>query len=409
MKRKYNSMNKIKFTAISEKYAVSNIVKGKLSSAHAMLITYVVKHFKNTRKFKQDVVDALNLLTYAVYTDDPLLLNWSTKQPFSTMPDGISSELIEETLGELFLDIDSIEWDVDPVFSDDTSDVPEPVSSNIVGGDRFEPPVPVSNVKPLEVRTHVEAKKVSTPSALVKTYKTEKEDLYIQSPVIPQFNYSSKWMTGYVDGEEFTIYSTLPEIPTKQNEISCTTDVTKMTDSELLNLYPDHFIRTRAPVMYESCEGLTLHPTLGLLLPIKNYAEEQLIQNLIQYPHLFKLLRKVDNDAYNFYLHIEIDGKLCGILDVWDDLPDTKFIPKQREFVKEYVVRRYLLERDIDHIEHKYPLLGKLDPFLTLSMPSSKYTELGYPDSISLAKQCVVSRVNYKISRNPMVRRLENA
>ena len=65
-------MNKIKFTAISEKYAVSNIVKGKLSSAHAMLITYVVKHFKNTRKFKQDVVDALNLLTYAVYTDDPL-------------------------------------------------------------------------------------------------------------------------------------------------------------------------------------------------------------------------------------------------------------------------------------------------------------------------------------------------
>lgn len=399
-------MNKIKFTAISEKYAVSNIVKGKLSSAHAMLITYVVKHFKNTRKFKQDVVDALNLLTYAVYTDDPLLLNWSTKQPFSTMPDGISSELIEETLGELFLDIDSIEWDVEPVFADESSDGPDPISDSVFGTDKFEPPVPSSS-NPFKPSTEVKDKPANTKVIVAK--KTEKQDLYIQSPVVPQFDYTSKWMTGYVDGEEFTIYSTLPEIPTKQNEVSCTTDVTKMTDAELLRLYPDHHIHTRAPVMYEPCEGLKLHPTLGLLLPIKNYTEEQIVQNLVQYPHLFKLLRKIDNDVYSFYVHIEIDGKLYGILDVWDDLPDTKMIPKQSEFVKEYVVRRYLLERDIDHIEHKYPLLGKLDPFLTLSMPSSKYTELGYSDSISLAKQCVVSRVNYKISRNPIVRRLENA
>lgn len=405
MKQKYSSLNRIKFTDISEKYAVNNIVKGKLSSAHAMLITYVVKHFKDTRKFKQDVVDALNLLTYAVYTDDPMLLSWSTKQPFQTMPENISTETIEEVLGELFLDIDSIEWDVEPVFSDDE---PLPIESF-----KVEKTVPKMPLEPTisKPETEVEPVKSSANYSVInplKSTKTEKQDLYIQSPIIPQFNYNSKWYSGIVDGEEYVIYSTLPEIPTKQNEISCTTDVTKMTDSELLRLFPDRHIHTRAPVMYEEVEGLKLHPTLGLLLPIKNYTEEQLIDNTVKYPHLFKLARKVNDDVFSFYLHIEINGELHSILDVWDDLPDTKLIPKQSEFVKEYVVRRYLLERDIDHVEHKYPMFGKLDPFLTLSMPASMYMNFGYNDSVSLAKRCVVSRVNYKISRNPIVRRLEN-
>lgn len=406
MKQKYNSLNRIRFTTISEKYAVSNLVKGRLSSAHAMLITYVVKHFKDTRKFKQDVVDALNLLTYAVYTDDPLLLNWSTKQPFKTMPENISSELIEETLGELFLDIDSIEWDVEPVFAD--SDVTL-VESNI---DFNTVPVPITKPTPV---TKPPQEKADFASSLTSRYvnpveivKTDKKDLYIQSPTIPQFDCNSKWLTGQVDGEEFTIYSTLPEIPTKQNEISCTTDVTKMTDMELLKLYPNHHILTRAPSMYEPVEGLAHDSTLGLLLPIKNYTNEQLIHNLIQYPHLFKLLREVDGNICSFYVHIEIEGKLYSILDVWDDLPDTKLIPKQSEFVKEYVVRRYLLERDVEHIQHKYPIFGTLEPFLTLSMPAHMYAKYGYTDAVDLAKKCVVSRVNYKISRNPIVRRMGN-
>ena len=408
MKQKYNSLNKIRFTTISEKYAVSNLVKGRLSSAHAMLITYVVKHFKDTRKFKQDVVDALNLLTYAVYTDDPMLLSWSTKQPFKTMPENISSELIEETLGELFLDIDSIEWDVEPVFADIDSDV---VPAEGVADFNA---VPVPAAKPTPVVATAQ-KKVEPVANIRNSYvnpvdviKTDKKDLYIQSPAVPQFDCNSKWLTGQVDGEEFTIYSTLPEIPTKQNEISCTTDVTKMTDAELLKLYPNHHILTRAPSMYEPVKGLTQDPDLGLLLPIKNYTEKQLIGNLVQYPHLFKLLREVDGNICSFYVHIEIDGKLYSILDVWDDLPDTKLIPKQSEFVKEYVVRRYLLERDVEHIQHKYPLFGTLEPFLTLSMPAHMYAKYGYTDPVDLAKKCVVSRVNYKLSRNPIVRRLGN-
>lgn len=406
MKQKYNSLNRIRFTTISEKYAVSNLVRGRLSSAHAMLITYVVKHFKDTRKFKQDVVDALNLLTYAVYTDDPLLLNWSTKQPFKTMPENISSELIEETLGELFLDIDSIEWDVEPVFADSDVTLIEPnIDFNTV-------PAPIikhtSITKPPQEKADFASSLTNRYVDPVEIVKTDKKDLYIQSPTIPQFDCNSKWLTGQVDGEEFTIYSTLPEIPTKQNEISCTTDVTKMTDAELLKLYPNHHILTRAPSMYEPVEGLVHDPTLGLLLPIKNYTNEQLIHNLIQYPHLYKLLREVDGNICSFYVHIEIEGKLYSILDVWDDLPDTKLIPKQSEFVKEYVVRRYLLERDVERIQHKYPIFGTLEPFLTLSMPAHMYAKYGYADAVDLAKKCVVSRVNYKISRNPIVRRMGN-
>lgn len=407
MKQKYNSLNKIRFTTISEKYAVSNLVKGRLSSAHAMLITYVVKHFKDTRKFKQDVVDALNLLTYAVYTDDPMLLNWSTKQPFKTMPENISPELIEETLGELFLDIDSIEWDVEPVFADTDSDVAP--AESVADFDA----VPVPAAKPAPVVAT--AQKSTKPATLENHYvssveivKTDKKDLYIQSPTVPQFDCNAKWLTGQIDGEVFTIYSTLPEIPTKQNEISCTTDVTKMTDKELLRLYPNQQIHTRAPAMYEPVNGLEYDNLLGLLLPIKHYTSEQLIDNLIRYPHLFKLLREVDGNICSFYVHIEIDGKLYSVLDVWDDLPDTKMIPKQSEFVKEYVVRRYLLERDIEHIQHKYPLFGSLEPFLTLSMPAHMYAKFGYTDAVDLAKKCVVSRVNYKLSRNPIVRRLGN-
>ena len=83
-------------------------------------------------------------------------------------------------------------------------------------------------------------------------------------------------------------------------------------------------------------------------------------------------------------------------------------IPYNREFVKEYVVRRYLLERDIYHIHHVYPMFGRLDPFLTLFMPYEEYKKNGYNNSVDIAKQCVKSRVSYKTSRNPVLRRLEN-
>lgn len=392
MSLKYNSMNRILFTEISDRYDVSRVVKGKISELHAKLITYVVQHFRNSNQYKQKVVDALNIITYAVYANDPLPFNWSAKDPFNNMPD-IEEKLLQETLGDVYLTVDGIEWDIDMTY---VSDVPTAVKSKPV----------VSSTATLPKRKESVAPQ-SFSSMVGVINPTSKQDLYIQSPVVPQIDYSKVWMSGVIDSETYTIYETLPKIPTKQNEISCTTNPSQMTDKELLRLYPNVRIRTRAASMYESVSGIKLHPVLGLILPIKEYTEQQLIENLIQYPHFFKLAREIDGKQCSFYSHIEIDGKLVNILDVWDDLPESQIIPKQADFIKEYVVRRYLLERDIDGIKHKYPLFGDLDPFLTLPLTVADYRDFGYTDLVKLARQCVASRVNYKVSRNPIVRRLD--
>ena len=179
-----------------------------------------------------------------------------------------------------------------------------------------------------------------------------------------------------------------------------------MTDSELLNLFPTEFIRTRAECMYEEHPGIKCDSQLGLILPIKGYTEKQLRDNIIKYPHIFKLMKCVEGSFESFYSTIEIDGQLHKISEVWKNLPESKSIPYTKEFVKEYVVRRYLLERDIKHIDHKYKIFGSLDPFLTLFAPADFYVFAGYKKPVELAKSCVIARVNYKQSRNPVLRRL---
>lgn len=389
MSLKYTTMNRIRFTEISDRYDVNRVVKGKISELHAKLITYVVSHFRNSNQYKQKVVKALNIITYAVYANDPLPFNWSAKDPFKNMPD-IEDELLKETLGDVYLTVDGIEWDVDASYG--SAEVAETQPKQTIARPKKKEPI---------------LPKVFPPATGVAS-PTLKQDLYIQSPVIPQIDYSKVWMTGVVDSETYTIYETLPRIPTKQNEVSCTTNPSQMTDKELLRLFPNVRIRTRAASMYEPISGIKLHPILGLILPIKEYTEQQLIENLLQYPHFFKLAREIDGKQCSFYSHIEIDGELVNILDVWDDLPESQIIPKQADFIKEYVVRRYLLERDIDGISHKYPLFGDLDPFLTLPLTTSDYMDFGYTDLVKLARQCVASRVNYKVSRNPIVRRLDS-
>ena len=131
-----------------------------------------------------------------------------------------------------------------------------------------------------------------------------------------------------------------------------------------------------------------------------------MIDNIIQYPHLYKL-RKIDQtgSTSNFYRSLEIDGELYPVEEIWDNLPESVDMPRDPEFVKEYVVRRYLLEESIGK-EHKFKLSGSLDPFLTVFMPPKDYVKRGYKDTLSIVKQCVISRIRYKQSRNPILRRL---
>ena len=249
MKLKYTFMNRIRFTDISDKYDVNRVVKGKVSELHAKLITYVVQHFRNSNQYKQQVVNALNIITYAVYANDPLPFNWSAKDPFKNMPQ-IEESLIQETLGDVYLTIDGIEWDVSSSY-DTSSDI------------SFQPTFDIPQPKQKEVSSSQ-----SFSNLCGTTTPTLKQDLYIQSPVVPQIDYSKVWMSGVIDSETYTIYETLPTIPTKQNEISCTTNPSQMTDKELLRLYPNVRIKTRAASMYEPIQGIKLHPILGLILPM---------------------------------------------------------------------------------------------------------------------------------------------
>ena len=287
-----------------------------------------------------------------------------------------------------------------PACADDHYPVPAGFRTAVVLPVYIKPQQPVG--KP-DSCGHAEADNISH-----NIIPTSKEDLYIRPPSIPRFDISSPYLDKIINNTHYTIYRSLPEVPITQSQISVTTDIDRMTDMDLLRLYPNTFIRTRSATMYESHSNMELDEDIGVIFPICNYTADQIKDNIIRYPHIFKLMRMIDNKIVSFYSNIEIDGVLYNTLEIWDTLPDSKYIPRNSEFIKEYVVRRYLLERDIDKIDHKYPIFGALDPFLTLFTTKEDYIRMGYRDTLNIARQCVISRVNYKQSRNPILRMVNN-
>lgn len=381
MSRKYSATNKIRFTSISENYQVQRSVKAILSDLYSSVITYVMKHFDGTMTYKQTVVRIINILTYAAYASEMLPTNWSKLNPFENIPD-IDDDTIQDTLGDIYLTVDAIEWDVPIV------DNPVPVTTNL------------SNTSFTSI-THQSVMPIKDASVI----ETPSTDLYIQAPVLPQFDVTKPWVQKQCGSDIMTIYTTLPEIPQKQRDISITTDVNKMTDSDLLRLYPNHFIRTRAPEMYKPQTNMDFDKDFGVILPIDDYTEAQVLDNIIKYPHLYKLVREQNNELVSFYAYMEIDGELVDTLSVWDSLEISKWIPKNAEFIKEYIVRKYLMDIEYKGATFKYPIYGTLNPYLTLFMPAEEYMKRGF-DAVELAKQCVLSRVSYKQSRSPVLRRI---
>ena len=379
MSRIYSSTNKIRFTSISETYKVQRSVKGKLSELHSSVITYVISHFDGTMAYKQRVVKVLNILTYALYASEPLPLDWRKDDPFTNVPD-IDDDQIQETLGDVYLTVDAIDWDVQ--VSDTAPIVPGALMRSVVSA----PAEPV--VKDVTIK--------ETPST----------DLYIQAPDIPQFDVTKPWIQKQCGSDLLTIYTTLPEIPQRQRDISITTDVNKMSEDDLIKLYPNHIVHTRAPIMYTPQTNMDFDKDFGVILPVDDYSREQVVENIIKYPHLYKLAREQNNELVSFYAYMEINGELVDTLEVWDSLEISKWIPKNAEFIKEYIVRKYLMDIEHKDAKFKYPIFGALDPYLTLFMPATEYAKRGY-DVVELAKQCVVSRVAYKQSRSPILRRIK--
>lgn len=369
----------IKFTQLTEKLKYPPKYRAELSELHSDVIVHGMKTFKNTSSFKRSVVNTINIISYHVISGDTMPDSWDRNAPITSI-DSIDVDLYKDVIGDLYITPRDIEWDITESNADVESYYPQAKATKTSIPDR----------RSAELPPYIEP--------------TPKDHLYIKPPLIPQFDVNKPWLDVVKNGNRYTIYCSLPIIPTIQNEISVTTDVSVMTNNDLIKLFPNHFIRTRSSAMYEVYDGLTFDKDLGTIFPIDRFTEQQIRDNIIKYPHLYKLMRLIDGKGVSFYSNIEIDGILYNTTDVWDSLPDSKKIPRNSEFIKEYVVRRYLLERDIKGINHKYPMFGTLEPFLTLFTTPSDYEKYGYSNAAELGKRCVQSRVSYLQSRNPVIR-----
>lgn len=390
----------IKFLQLTNAIIYPPQHRAKLSTYHSAIISYAIDHFENTRRFKNQILSILNTISYKVVMGDALPTNWVAENP------AVNLELLPEDIlrdgldSNLYISSRDIDWSglEEHSVTEDTSPVSNSAdSSDVLISSKLITPKPVESVA--SIVATLQNKKITSP--------TPKEDLYLKPPTIPSFDANEIYISGWVDGNELAIYKTLPLVPTRQNEISVTTDIDTMLLVDLLNLFPNQIIRTRYSSLYNRVPNIYYHELLGSILPICDFDQTTLIDNVIRYPHFYKMMRQVDNQLEPFCKYIEIDGQLYDTLAIWPALPESDVIPKNAEFIKDYVIRRYLLERDKLHIQHKYPLVGTLDPFLTLFMPGDEYIKLGYSDLEFLARSCVKSRVAYKKSHNPIYRRLQ--
>ena len=388
----------IKFTDITDKLKYPPRDRARLTTLHAKVVEYVCDNFVNSYTYRKHIANVLNTISFMVLSGDHISDSLSGQQLCEELTLIDDSEC-KAVIKDLYMTEKQIEWNLSATSVPSTSSPSFDHSNTNISATISTTPQSKESVKVSPI--------VSSPTASTSIVisPTPKEDLYIRPPVVPRLDVSKPWYSNMGGNTRYVIYTSKPEIPTKQNEISVSTDINKMTSTELMQLYPNRFIRTRSSVMYERLDGVDYDTDLGLLIPVDGFTPAQIRDNIIRYPHIFKLMKCVNDEIVRFYTSIEIDGQLYKTSEVWDSLPVSKSIPRNPEFVKEYVVRRYLLERDILGVSHKYPLYGSLDPYLTLFTTPDHYIQLGYSDVLDIAKCCVAARVSYKQTRNPILRR----
>lgn len=366
-------------------------LKSTMSTAHANAISQFLSDYTGSYIQRKNIVHILNCISYMYLTGDSIPTSWNIDDPLHTYVDVQDDDTLSQVLSDLYIAGEkSLDWKEADAYIKSSVEPSESTAA---------PPTP--SIKTSTCNT-------TTSTVTCNDALTDKSDLYIQSPLVPQFDVKTPWKAKIIDGTTYVVYTSLPLIPTRQNEISATTDVNLMSDQDLLKLYPNNLIQTRASIMYDKVYGCMYDIKLGVIFPIEGFTEEQVVDNIIKYPHLFRLLKQVDGELKSFYSSIEIDGQLHKISDIWYDLPVSKCVPYNKDYIKEYVVRRYLLEQDIKHVEHRYKMYGSLEPYLTLFMPTVDYIHMGYTDIVGLAKSCVKARVSYKQSRNPVLRRISD-
>lgn len=439
----------IKISDIAEKVPVPGNVLQKFEVYYHDLYMWICDNFENRERFKKNATYKINLLMYYLFTDGTVPYNWNTLMTTPNLSCSVNSSDIRRVITKCMLAPSNIDWSecMDSSYSFELANAASDKSSDAVSVANEVPSENTSSKRPytFSARTdagakysgqvksaHSNAASVTASSAIAAEDKslrqedgnnicedddeyevassfqpavnaTPKEDLFITIPKYPKVADVSSSLPN-------NIRVSLPLVPSKQSEISATTDVNSMSEEDLLNLFPNTFIRTRSPLMYKPRQGITLDPDYGLLIPVEGFTDAQVRDSIIRYPHIFQLARQMEDGTFtSFYNDMEIDGELVNILKVWKYLPEAKIIDidslnstsEQIEFIKEYAIRRYILERDIAGVKHKFDVRGSLPEFMTLFMPASMYTKEGYGNSIDIAKKCVSARVSYLRTRNP--------
>lgn len=419
----------------------------------ADLLDSLCANYSRKRDFKTNVVNHINALVEGVTTSNGKLIE-SAKNIMSTDFEASAYQFDSRFVEEDMIDWSGIESLVQELRASSPNNTPDVIPNEEAGGNELDTAEQfIENIKfadyafkngvpfigNIEVRnatlnspfvaattapeignlahnisepsknfTEVTADKL--PDANDYIDPTPKENLYLKGWQCPSINTDKPWLLQQDGPDTLCIYTSLPEIPECQRDITCTTEISKMTTRDKLKLFPNHFIRTRPEIFYTRQEGLGWHPDLGVVIPVDDYSYEQVLDNIIRYPHFYRMNRldkyEYGGDFVSFYQHIEIDGQLVPILQVWDSLPEAKKIPRHIEFIKEYLIRKYIMDEEIKGIKHKYPLFGEYKEFLTLFMPADNYIQAGYKDVEEIAHKCVEARVAYKRSKNPILRRL---
>lgn len=439
----------IKISDIAEKVPVPGKLFQKFEVYYHDLYMWICDNFENRERFKKNATYKINLLMYYLFTDGTVPYNWNALMTTPNLSCSINSSDIRRVITKCMLAPSNIDWSecMDSSYSFELANAASDKSSEAVSAASEVPSESTSSKRPytFSARTdagakysgqvksaHSNAASVTASSTIATEHKsliqedasnvcddddeyevasslqpvvnaTPKEDLFITIPKYPKVADASNSLPN-------NIRVSLPLVPSKQSEISATTDVNNMSDEDLLNLFPNTFIRTRSPLMYKPRQGITLDPDYGLLIPVEGFTDAQVRDSIIRYPHIFQLARKMEDGTFtSFYNDMEIDGELVNILKVWKYLPEAKIIDidslnstsEQIEFIKEYAIRRYILERDIAGVKHKFDVRGSLPEFMTLFMPASMYMKEGYGTAVKLARKCANARVSYLRTRNP--------
>lgn len=413
-------MRRIKFSEFPDILNYPRLQRAKMETAHRQIIDVYTKETSSKGESLAAVetfAKAANFVTAMIMNDIYLPKSFSSFSDITKFMNAVDSsndynidEFIANLPKDVVLDPSIIEYDEDAY--DPTNGSLFFITHNMDESKVVSTPHSYAPETTSETTIQEFSQLSNTYAAVDSNLKAEvltpQHAVSLKHPAIPQIDYSkAPWISGVVNGEEYAIYESLPRIPTIQNEISVTTDSSIMRDRDFLNLFPNHVMHTRRPAMYEKVDGLYYDPDIGTILPIEGYTLEQCIDNVIQYPHLFQLKRFVKNEWVMFSSYIEINGELLPSVSAWNDIPDSKKIPAHPEYIYEYVLRRYLLERDIGKVYHKYDIWGTLDPFLTLFASADWYAKHGYKDSLDIAKKCVDSRVSFLRSRNPIIRKIQ--